>query len=163
MSGGQDPATWDYEITTAANPPLSTIFSKPCDCERKTLKGCGSILNVSDGNHSPTDGALMQTTLQSAIQDCLEKSMGPCAATVDGVSVMGFPGVSDETLRNLIQVVEAWLGDAVNAGLLPSKEEALAIVEAAFKTYLAASMGPIMAKLMWLGIKSLVSSFYDQL
>lgn len=101
-------------------------------------------------------------SFEQVLTDCLDDCLGPQVMESSGMATMGFPGIDDEVLRKLYVTVEAWLGDAVNAGLLPDKEQALSIVEFVFNSYIAPRVGPIAGRLMLMGLKTLVASIYDR-
>lgn len=102
-------------------------------------------------------------SLQKALQEHFETALAPQAAAVDGVAMMGFPGLSDATIGGMVQIIEGWLGDALNADLIPTEEEAIAIVETAFNTFIAPRVGPVVERILLLGLKALVSSVYERI
>lgn len=110
--------------------------------------------------HTNQNGCSM--SFEQVLTDCLDDSLGPQVMEASGMATMGFPGIDDEVLRKLYATIEEWLGNAVNAGLLPNKEQAISIVEYVFNAYIASRVGPIAGRLMLMGLKTLVASIYDR-
>lgn len=151
MSGGQDPATWDWEVSTSGRTQAEDepSISAPA-------------LVPSEAGESLTSKNGCSMSFEQVLTDCLDDSLGPQVMEASGMATMGFPGIDDEVLRKLYVTIEAWLGDAVNAGLLPDKEQALSIVEYVFNAYISPRVGPIAGRLMLMGLKALVASIYDR-
>lgn len=104
-------------------------------------------------------------SLQKALQEHFETALAPQAAAVDGVAMMGFPGLSDATIGGVLDLVQAWLSDALNAGLLPTKPELLEMVADVFDQYIAVnpplSGRPFLTKIARMGLLAATEALYD--
>ena len=106
-----------------------------------------------------------QKALHIALSEHFEAAAAPQAAVVGGDSVMGFPALSDATIGGALALIKAWMLNASKAGLLPSKEDVLKMVDDAFDKYIAPHKPfaghPFVTQLAKAGLAALVSAAYD--
>ena len=77
-------------------------------------------------------------SLQIALQEHFSGELPQVASgSADGIAVMGFAPFNGLILRGAAKLIESWLRDALNKGILPSKPELLDMAEKAFDKYVA--------------------------